>query len=277
MSCYFFLQLPKSRISKTTKFFRSAGSKSRESDGGGSFLEDVLLFVGCVCLSTWLRASVICSPRKPRRRRAAGVLPQVQQEGSLDVSSSFFRGRFLFQRAICYRRRQISVRLHCDLFGSLKRNEHAQSTDPVHCAQRRPRACVVPNCFKGSRTSYLAKILRIGFAVISFRTKLSSSAFARPVTMRQRSTERRRATMAFLRAAAALADLAWFACIAPDAVKNTYITLTHELHQLYTSMSTGLRNRWLVFRFQAVAVFKLLMEAHKGLRAKSCPNAPIEL
>ena len=198
MSCYFFLQLSKSRISKTTKFFRSAGSKSRESDGGGSLLEDVLLFVGCVCLSTWLRASVICSPRKPRRRRAAGVLPQVQQEGSLDVSSSFFRGRFLFQRAICYRRRQISVRLHCDLFGSLKRNEHAQSTDRVHCAQRRPRACVVPNCFKGSRTSYRAKILRIGFAVISFRTKLSSSAFARPVTMRQKSTERRRATMAFL-------------------------------------------------------------------------------
>ncbi len=82
----------------------------------GSLLEDVLLFVGCVAYRGGCRAAVICRPREPPRRRAAGVLPHVQREGSLDVSSSFFRGRFFTSTGnLLSACAKISARLHSDL------------------------------------------------------------------------------------------------------------------------------------------------------------------
>ena len=106
-----------------------------------------------------------CGSRKPRRENSSGAgakpeQPVCEQAVAFTLSGLHSGGMgwvlwtfpllssrriFFLQRAICYPHApSLSVRLHYDLFGSLKRNEHPQSTDRVLCAQRRFRGCAVP-------------------------------------------------------------------------------------------------------------------------------------
>ena len=89
---------------------------------------------------------------------------------SHQYGSGFF-GRFLFflpegdfyssgQSAI--RMRQVSLRLHYDLFGSLKRNEHAQSTDRGSLRPRPSSEGAPFQSFQSGQGYLIGKIL-LGF------------------------------------------------------------------------------------------------------------------
>jgi hypothetical protein len=115
---------------------------------------------------------------------------------SLDVSSSFFRRTFFLQRAICYPQgaKSLSVGLHYDLFGSLKRNEHPQSTER---ASLRPAA--VPRVRRSKvfkavpRSSYEAKILADSLCGYFYKTQffgLHSSGGHAPQVHRQTTGQR---------------------------------------------------------------------------------------
>ena len=198
----------------------------------GAIVGKVFLFVvGCVCLSAWLswgKGLRLVDKRPPGEVAATGapagqapaLAPKPEQpvcEQAVAFTPWFaFFGRFLFflpkgdfitptgnLLSACG---QISARLHYDLFGSLKRNEPPQSTDRGPLA---PRGGSESAPFQ--TVSSCSKLYLIGkdpsrFSTLRlfFRTRPSCSAFTRPVAMRQRSTERRRAsaTMAFLRAGA---------------------------------------------------------------------------
>lgn len=137
-------------------------------------------------------------PPEPPRRRAAGVWGQRPHQlaswapgFSLDVSSSFFRGKFL-PRANCYPQRRLARRrqrgpLQYDVFGSWKRNERRSI---YKIGLFRPAALTSGVPFQRVHTRKVKNLAHPRFWVFQAPFICSPSALAliRPVASRQRST-----------------------------------------------------------------------------------------
>ena len=115
------------------------GLSSRTSFAGTVF------FVRLVDLCLLGKGITACAER---RRKLLG-----------DVSSSVIRGGLLLPptgNLLSTGGHFSAARLHCDLFGSWKINEHPQSTDRVvFCAQRRCRGWAVPSVLQPFEKLYL--------------------------------------------------------------------------------------------------------------------------
>ena len=121
----------------------------------------------------------------------------------MDVSSSFFR-----RRSVAPTGRLLSVsgflfvRLHYDVFGSLKRNERAQTCHRRRNSSGGQRARAVPKHSHRLRDG-CGEVQEARADVTGRMRSPSSSGRTRPMAMRHRSTAnwRASATMAFLRVA----------------------------------------------------------------------------